>query len=114
MPDPDRNLGRLVRRTIASSLTGRTPNIAETAKAAGMSVRTLQRRLLQDKRTYSQLLEEVRFEIARRLLSDPSVTLAKAARRLGYSDPAHFTRAFHRWAGTTPSAYRRRNGKYRR
>lgn len=78
-----------------------------------MSVRTLQRRLLDFGLTYSQLLDQVRLETALRLLerSEASLaeaSLAEAALALGYSDPAHFTRAFVRWTGEAPSAVRHR------
>ncbi|MDJ0950218.1 MAG: helix-turn-helix transcriptional regulator [Alphaproteobacteria bacterium] len=83
------------------------PTIAGAAMAAGLSVRSLQRRLAGAGVTYSQLREEVRREAAFRLIEDCSLNLFEIAAALGYSDPAHFTRAFVRWSGTTPRAYRR-------
>ena len=96
-----------VRRWIASSLADGRPNINRAAEAAGMSVRTLQRRLGDLGLTYGQLRDEVRLETACRLLDGSEVSVAQTALALGYSDPAHFTRAFTRWTGSTPQAYRR-------
>lgn len=73
-----------------------------------MTVRTLQRRLAAAGLTYSRLVDEVRFERARLLLVEPGVGISNIAAALGYADPAHFTRAFTRWAGVAPQAYRRR------
>ena len=97
-----------VRRWIASSLADGSSNISRAAEAAGMSVRTLQRRLGDLGLTYARLRDEVRLETACRLLDESEVNVAQAALALGYSDPAHFTRAFTRWTGSTPRAYRRR------
>ena len=85
------------------------PSIVGAAMAAGVSVRGLQRRLAADGLTYSQLLEEVRRDAALRLIEDRNRSLAEIASALGYSDPPHFTRAFLRWTGITPRAYRQRN-----
>ncbi len=49
----------------------------------------------------------MRFEAARKMLSDPDRKIRDVALLLGYSDAAHFTRAFQRWTGLTPSAFRR-------
>jgi AraC-like DNA-binding protein len=73
-----------------------------------MSVRVLQRRLSEFGLTYSQLVDEVRLELARRLFENSRLNLSDIAQELGYSDAAHFTRAFVRWTGVTPSAFRRR------
>lgn len=52
-------------------------------------------------------MEEVRFELARDLLRDPDVRARDVAGEAGYSDAAHFTRAFRRFVGVTPGKYRR-------
>jgi len=79
---------------------------AAAAEAAGMSVRSLQRRLASEGLTFSQLVDEVRLEMAVPQLRDPDIRITDVAFGLGYSDPAHFTRAFSRWAGVAPSEYR--------
>ncbi len=104
----DHELTTRVGRAVAASLATGQPTIARAAKAAGMSARTLQRRLLDLGLTYSLLLDEVRLETACRLLEQSETSLAKIAATLGYADPANFTRAFQRWTGQTPSAFRRR------
>ena len=42
------------------------------------------------------------------LLGDPRLAIDDVAAKLGYSDTANFARAFRRWTGTTPGAYRTR------
>lgn len=79
-----------------------------------MSTRSLQRRLLKFGLTYSQLIDEVRLETACRLLARTETSLAKIAYDLGYADPANFTRAFQRWTGQKPSAFRRRRRRERK
>ena len=97
-----------VRRAIAVALAEGQPTIAQAAATAGTSVRTLQRRLLDLGLTYRELLDEVRLETACRLMERSETSLAEVAAALGYADPANFTRAFQRWTGKTPSAFRRR------
>jgi AraC-like DNA-binding protein len=71
-----------------------------------MPVRTLQRRLAHAGITYARLVAKIRFDMAARRLADPKVKLLDIALDLGYSDHAHFTRAFRRWTGTTPREFR--------
>ncbi len=113
-PNDDGDLAKLVMREIAASLAKGNPTIVQTAEALGMSVRSLQRRLLQLDLTHRQLLDEVRLEAAHHLLERTETSLAQIASHLGYADPANFTRAFQRWTGQTPSAYRRRSRCARR
>ena len=70
-------------------------------------MRTLQRRLARRGYTYSSLVDEARFEIARQLLGDPGMKVAEVALEVGYREQAHFTRAFRRFAGVAPREYRR-------
>jgi len=78
------------------------------ADIAEMSPRTLRRRLEQEGTSWRQILDRVRFEACETRMLEPSLSLTEIAAELGYSDQAHFTRAFRRWTGEAPSAYRRR------
>ena len=93
---------------IAEQLPVCYPTIAHTARLLGIPVRSLQRRLQQEGLSYSQLVEETRFELACRLLDAPDGSVAKVAKALGYADPGSFTRAFRRWTDMCPRAYRQR------
>jgi AraC-like DNA-binding protein len=83
------------------------PDIQVVAARMGTSVRTLQRRLLAAGLTYSHVLQQARCAAAREMLEDRQRRISEVARRLGYSDPAHFTRAFRRWMGFAPRDLRR-------
>ncbi len=83
------------------------PDINVAAELAGISVRTLQRRLAVEDLRYSRLIDQIRFERACCLLGEPDIPLVEIALELGYSDPANFTRAFRRWTGVSPRAFRR-------
>ena len=76
------------------------------AKKMHMSVRTLKRKLEADGTSYSELLDEQRRGKAMLLLRRDDLAVEEVADRLGYSDAANFTRAFRRWTGTTPKAFR--------
>jgi AraC-like DNA-binding protein len=104
---PPVDLAGSVRVLIESVLDTRNVTIAAAADAAAMSVRTLQRRLTESNLSYSSLIDQVRLARAIRLLEEPMVTISGIAFDLGFSDPAHFTRAFKRWSSVSPREYRR-------
>src|SRR5215212_628482 len=64
------------------------------------------RRLKGDGMGYRAIANEIRFEIARQLLEDTEVPLGQVAAALGYAEASAFTRAFRRWSGGTPTAWR--------
>jgi AraC-like DNA-binding protein len=99
-------LGSLT-QALCGSLADRAPPITWAADIAGISPRTLQRCLARHERTYSQVVDEVRFELARQLLRESGTTAHDVSRAVGYSDHSHFTRAFRRVVGLTPQEYRR-------
>jgi AraC-like DNA-binding protein len=78
------------------------------AAALHMSARTLQRRLEDEGARFSEVLDAVRERLARSLVLDPALPLAEAGYRLGFSDAATFSRAFKRWTGLPPGAFRQR------
>jgi len=87
---------------------GGSPGIRAVADRMGTSVRTLQRRLRAKGLTYATVVGQARANAARQMLKDLERTIGDVARALGYSDHAHFTRAFQRWTGVTPRDFRRR------
>ena len=78
------------------------------AEIAETTPRTLQRWLAEERTDWRRIVDRSRFEAYEKLILDPSLTLTEISMKLGYSDQPHFTRAFHRWTGETPSVHRRR------
>ncbi len=91
---------------IAQMLPYQHPTRERVAQRLRMSPRTLQRRLGDWGVTFEELVDDYRKDRAFTLLRRRDHTILEVAYSLGYSDPAHFTRAFKRWTGTSPRAYR--------
>lgn len=79
------------------------------ASLLSLHPRTLNRRLEDCGMTLRGMLGEIRFDIAKQLLAESSVSLIKIAILLGYADSSAFTHAFRRWSGMSPSAWRMQN-----
>ena len=97
---------RTLRLAIRDGLMRGTPTAAEIARGQGIGARTLARRLADHGLTFAELLESTRRTLADRYLADPKLTLAEVAYLLGYREQSSFHRAFRRWHGKTPAAYR--------
>jgi AraC-like DNA-binding protein len=81
-------------------------NAATLANRLGISERTLFRRLADEGASFQSLRDEACRNTAYELLTNTDRRAVDVATILGYSDPAAFTRAFRRWSGTTPAAWR--------
>ncbi len=86
---------------------GCCPGLEDAAALAGLSPRTLQRKLAEHGHTYSRLVQEVRYEVACDLLADPTMKIIDVAFAAGYEHPQHFARAFRQLAGVSPRDFRR-------
>lgn len=95
----------------AVRIAGEDPMTAQhLARVLGTSDRTLNRRLKEATgETPKQFINRVRFETARMLLETSNCSVKQLAASSGYSDTASFRRAFYRYSGVTPAAYRTRN-----
>jgi AraC-like DNA-binding protein len=102
----DGDLLRSLRWTIAAMLGPDEVSVEAVARAAGMTRRTLQRRLAAAGLTFSALLDATRADLAMRLLTETTAPVAEIALRLGYANAPALTRAVRRWTGTTPIAIR--------
>jgi AraC-like DNA-binding protein len=94
-------------RGLVLSEEGGYRSLAEVAEELRISPRTLKRRLAEHGTNFSDLRERLQREYALLLLRSTKLSLEIVAERVGYSDGTNFTRAFRRWMGTTPAAYRR-------
>ncbi len=96
-----------LRAIVRGQLYGGYPEMSSVARATGLSVRTFQRRLAEQGLAYSELVADVRRDLAREMLADPSRSQLDITLSLGYSDAANFSRAFKQWTGMAPSEFRR-------
>lgn len=98
-------LGRLG-HYIASSLSSGGTSLELVARSLGMSPRTLQRRLAEQQVEFSQLVEDVRRALATEYVAQADYSVTEVALLLGYAEASSFSRAFRRWTGQSPQAYR--------
>jgi AraC-like DNA-binding protein len=105
---PGRWIGQ-VRRALIESLHAGDSDLSRVAKRFAVTPRTLQRRLREEGSSFQTLLDGARQELALRYLRDPGRTASEVAYMLGFREASAFCRAFHRWTGVTPAAFRRSN-----
>jgi AraC-like DNA-binding protein len=87
-------------------LTSGVPTEAEVARELGLSRRSLQRRLSEFGLSFKAVVDATRHELALRYLDDPDKRVTEITFLLGFSEQSAFSRAFRRWQGQSPSAYR--------
>ena len=97
--------GDRVRRLLLSKTPGSVTE-EEVARAMFISKRTLARRLEAEGESYRGIREKLLSELAGRHLRESGLTVEAVAVLMGYSDTAAFRKAFHRWYGQSPTAYR--------
>ncbi|MBC3336336.1 MULTISPECIES: AraC family transcriptional regulator [Pseudomonas] len=98
------DLIQAVERAISRDLQG--SQLEKVASDLNMSGRTLRRRLTEHGLTFEALLEQVRRARCMGLLGNPSLSIERITQEVGYSDVRSFRRAFKRWTGLSPSAFR--------
>ena len=82
------------------------PDFESVAADIRMSPATLRRRLRDEGQSFSAIRDEIRFALAQDILRRQSTSVADIAAALGYAEPSAFHRAFLKWSGRTPAAFR--------
>jgi AraC-like DNA-binding protein len=95
-----------LKNVICEAIRSGDPTLPSVAALLRTSPRSLQRRLEIQAITYSDVVDEVRYELARTLLTNTNLDVAEIGATLGYRDPSSFSRAFLRWSGICPRQYR--------
>ena len=78
----------------------------DVARSLGMSERTLARKLSDEGLNFTEILQQLRRDLAVRYLEDHKLHISKIAWLLGFNEVSSFTHTFKRWTGKTPSQMR--------
>lgn len=95
-----------VRRRLSHKQPANWTNFAALASDMGMSASTLRHRLHDEGQSFAVIKDDIRRDLARTLLMDTHKTVSAIAFELGYSEPSAFYRAFKKWVGVSPQAFR--------
>ncbi len=109
-PAPSSSLEGAVRELVRVQIRSRAVSLDAAARAIGYGTRRLQRTLDREGLSFREITRGLRLETAKELIAQTSMPLSEISSHLGYASPPHFTRAFHRDAGCSPSEYRARFG----
>jgi len=96
-----------VRAVVRAALGSGRCTLAATARALGVSARTMQRQLRDEGTSFAAVVDALRRELACAYL-DRGLPVPEVAALLGYTDPTAFHHAFRRWTGSTPLRHARR------
>ena len=95
-----------VENAISSLLPHGRVLVEDVACTLGMSERTLARKLSEEGLNFTEILQQLRRDLAIRYLDDRKLHVSKIAWLLGFHEVSAFTHAFKRWTGRTPSEMR--------
>ncbi len=81
-------------------------SIEEIAEKLNLSVRSLQRKLKEQRQTFSGIKEGLRKELVVTYFKDTSLSINEISDKMGYSERSAFERAFRKWFDSNPKSYR--------
>ena len=97
-----------VREMVRLQIKSRAVSLDAAARAIGYGTRRLQRTLEQEGLSFREITRSLRLESAKELIAQTPMPLSEIGSHLGYASAPHFSRAFRRDAGCSPSEYRAR------
>jgi AraC-like DNA-binding protein len=103
----DSRLAPRVRQAIVDQLPqGGDPDPALVARRLALSLRNMQRKLADEGTSFQAILDDTRAGLARSYLDEGRYSVSEVTYLLGFSGVSNFSRAFKRWTGLSPTAYR--------
>jgi AraC-like DNA-binding protein len=103
----DDSISAQIRRHLRGLSPDKWPERDDLALVLRMSNSTLQRRLQSEGTHYQNLKDDLRRDMAIDLLSRGDMTVTEVAAETGFQETSAFHRAFKKWTGVNPGAYRR-------
>jgi len=98
--------GVILRHLIKPLILQGAPTLVDVADRLDIHPRTLNRRLLLEGTSFIEIRDEARFRLAQELLALTDLPIGEIAAALSFSAHGNFVRAFRRWGGATPTAWR--------
>ena len=91
---------------IIASTPGHSPSMEEVARQIATTVRTLNRKLHAEGTSFTQILDDVRCNLASEYLRSTKLSIEDISELVGFSEATNFRHAFRRWTGSTPARFR--------
>ncbi|MET3614894.1 AraC-like DNA-binding protein [Rhizobium aquaticum] len=101
-----------VRHRLRGTSPDNWPDFEAVAAHMKLSPATLRRRLKAEGQSFAAIRDDIRQAEAQRLLRGSTNTVSQIATALGYTEPSAFHRAFVKWTGMTPLAFRKGEGGF--
>ncbi|NSZ20279.1 AraC family transcriptional regulator [Agrobacterium vitis] len=102
----DQGISARLRNLFKATQPADWPDFDAFAHDLKLSPATLRRRLRSEGQSFLGIRDEIRHALARDLLGEQKLNVAETAAHLGYAEPSAFYRAFVKWSGMTPAAFR--------
>lgn len=106
IPDNDNSVTAQVRACLGRDFSQELPDFEEVASRLRITPQTLRRRLREEGTSYQEIKDNIRRDAAIGYLARPQLSIMDIAQFMGFSEPSTFHRAFKKWTGLTPGAYR--------
>lgn len=110
IPDNDNSVTAQVRASLGRDFSEELPDFEEVASRLRVTPQTLRRRLREEGTSYQEIKDNIRRDAAIGYLARPQLSIMEIAQLMGFSEPSTFHRAFKKWTGLTPGAYRQGGG----
>ncbi len=105
-PDDSSTFTGRIRRLLGKDLTQSLPDFESVAQQLNVSPQTLRRRLKQENSSFQEIKDYMRRDVAIYYLGRQELSINEIAFKVGFTEPSTFHRAFKKWTGLTPGAYR--------
>lgn len=100
------SLNAQIRSIISKEYGNNFPDFSVICEKLNMTPQTLRRRLKEESTSYQEIKDSIRKDASIYYLSKPDLSIDEIALLMGFSEASSFHRAFKKWTGKTPSAYR--------